>query len=48
MVNVFGDAVGAGVVDHLSRKELREAKQNDDTYSDDSLESSDYTSSKIA
>ena len=26
MVNVFGDAVGAGVVAHLSRKELAAAE----------------------
>lgn len=28
MVNVLGDAIGAGIVEHLSRDELNEADQS--------------------
>lgn len=38
MVNVFGDAVGAGVVAHLSRKELGNFENNDLTSSKSTIE----------
>ncbi|XP_039271422.2 excitatory amino acid transporter 3-like [Styela clava] len=40
MVNVFGDAVGTGIVAHLSRKELSSSEYADNSESDESLNSS--------
>ena len=31
MINVWGDSIGAGVVAHLSRKEVEEFEKNNDT-----------------
>ena len=44
-INVFGDSIGCGIVQHLSRKELQAQRDNEQSQATATTDSSDISSS---